>query len=382
MTQRMKIIHILPTLIQGGVSRLIVDYLNMEETKGEDQHLLYKMFNEKDFFDSELTVPIHHLGAKRTNIIVYFVTLLRAFIRFNWVLFKERPDVVVGWHYYGGMFSACAKLFGCRVIWSIHATNMNQSSKKIIPRISQHIARILASISPDKIHFCSKEGLQSHCAYGWPQHKMVVIENGINTEVFHRKEITRAEIKGLSLEKTYLFCCVGRFDPEKDHKNLFSALRDFKDITPDFTCLVIGLGCDNENHTLASMVDDFGLKDQVILCGQRKDLPLIYSVCDYKILSSAMESMPLVVLEAISCGCPVIATDVGSTKLITNRFGIIVPAKNSQALTQALLSAYRDEALKADTYENGHAYIVEHYGLLKMCEQLTLLFKGKLPHTH
>jgi glycosyltransferase involved in cell wall biosynthesis len=80
--------------------------------------------------------------------------------------------------------------------------------------------------------------------------------------------------------------------------------------------------------------------DRIIWAGFRRDLPAVYSALDVATLSSAYgEGFPNAVAEAMACGVPCVATDVGDTARILSDLGHVVPPKNPEALAGGWLEA-------------------------------------------
>jgi glycosyltransferase involved in cell wall biosynthesis len=129
---------------------------------------------------------------------------------------------------------------------------------------------------------------------------------------------------------------VARFDPHKDHDNLFKALAILKQIRPEWICLLAGHGMTADNPELASLIRTLGLEHDVLLKGERHDIPDLMNALDIHVLSSVSEGFPNVIAEAMACGTPCVATDAGDASLIVGTTGWIVPPRNPIKLAHAL----------------------------------------------
>ena len=161
------------------------------------------------------------------------------------------------------------------------------------------------------------------------------IDNGIvSSEVDNASPAPRAEF-GLD-DAGRVFAAVGRLAPEKNLPALLDAFAAIAATDPGVRLLLAGDGPDLP--LLQARVVHLGLQDQVVFLGNRNDMERIYPLVDCLVLPSLSEGMPLVVLEAMSHGIPVIASAVGGLPalLANSAEGRLVPAGDADALRAAL----------------------------------------------
>ncbi len=86
------------------------------------------------------------------------------------------------------------------------------------------------------------------------------------------------------------------------------------------------------------VIEDLRLEHYVCLLGQRDDIPGLMATADVFVLSSLWEGLPLVVLEAMVSGLPVVSTDIGGVPelVVENETGFLVPPKDPQLLAEAI----------------------------------------------
>lgn len=167
--------------------------------------------------------------------------------------------------------------------------------------------------------------------------KVHQIDNGIDTERYAR-QMPREQAKlalGLDPARPVLGF-VGRLSREKGLPDLLQALSLPSGPGPDVQVLIVGEG--EERQALEALIGQQGLGQRVTLLGNRRDTPLIYSALDAFVLPSVLEAFPMVILEAMACACPVVATQVGEVARIIEPgiTGLIVPPRTPSALAQAL----------------------------------------------
>ena len=135
---------------------------------------------------------------------------------------------------------------------------------------------------------------------------------------------------------------VGRLVPQKGFDVLLRALA----LIPrrDIRLLIAGTG--GEEATLRRLAAELGVEDRVCFAGYRRDVPRLMKCFDLYTHASRFEGMPIVVLEAMASGCPIVATAVdGTRELIENGVhGLLVPPENPASLAEAIQAALADPA--------------------------------------
>lgn len=175
--------------------------------------------------------------------------------------------------------------------------------------------------------------------HGVDADRVHVLRNGVDTQVFAPQP--RAEARAsLGLAAGPLFAAVGNLVPEKGHDLVIDALAQ----VPDANLLLVGDG--PERRRLEERARNAGLASRVRFVPVRpqRELAAIYSAADVVVLASAREGWPNVVLEAMACGTPVIATNVGGVgEIITSPVaGRIVTERSASALAAAMRRVLAD----------------------------------------
>jgi len=131
-----------------------------------------------------------------------------------------------------------------------------------------------------------------------------------------------------------------------------------------------------ENPTLAGIVPP-ELLERFIFPGERTDVQRLMQAMDVFCLSSWSEAFPNVLGEAMACGVPCVATDVGDSADIIGDTGIVVPPSDTEALARGLMLMLEkpDEERRA-LGRAARQRVKEHYSLAAVVEEYARLYEG------
>jgi glycosyltransferase involved in cell wall biosynthesis len=219
---------------------------------------------------------------------------------------------------------------------------------------------------------------------GLPSDRIAVVPNGIDTENLQTDAAAGQTMRrawGVS-DNAFVIGCVARLDPMKDHANLLQAAARFADKHPDARFVCVGTGQADYRRKLEATANSLGLSDRVVWAGEIGDVRAAYSAFDIATLTSAFgEGFPNVIGEAMACGAPVVATDVGDAREIVGEHGEVVPPKQPELLQAAWARLRLRLAQDRDLREATRRSIVATYGLEAMVRRtedvLEELMSGK-----
>jgi glycosyltransferase involved in cell wall biosynthesis len=199
-------------------------------------------------------------------------------------------------------------------------------------------------------------------AYHVSASKIAVIPNGIGSEFSPKPET--AESRDRPLRVLY----VGRLSPQKAVPRLVHA---FAAMTQPVEALLVGEG--DERPAIEDLIQRYGL-DNVQVPGRRQDGELVatYQWADVFVLPSDREGMPLVALEAMASGLPVIATDVVGNRELLSGIGLLVEP-DPAALAAGLDEVAKSEALRSQLRKQSLA-AAENYTVGRLVENLSELY--------
>jgi glycosyltransferase involved in cell wall biosynthesis len=163
---------------------------------------------------------------------------------------------------------------------------------------------------------------------GMPADQIVVIPNGIDTTIFRPDPEGRRELRAEwnIAENSLVIGLVARLDRMKDHRSFLDAVAKFAQLDPSARYVCIGGGQTEYRESLVAYARALGVDDHIVWAGEIRDARAVYNAFDIATLSSAFgEAFPNVVGEAMACGVPVVATDIGDIASIVGELGEVVP---------------------------------------------------------
>ncbi len=167
---------------------------------------------------------------------------------------------------------------------------------------------------------------------------------------------------------------VGRLVPVKNHALFLDAAARVRAQKPAARFLIVGDG--DERAAIEAQVDALGLRDAVVFTGWVRDVAPVYADLDVNVISSVNEGTPVSVIEALTAGCPVVATAVGGLPdlLDQGELGALVPSGDVDALATALIDALDHPP----DPEPARALMLDRYGIDRLARDLDSLYRGLL----
>lgn len=362
---RLRVVHIISGLGHGGAETVLYRLITASDAGYE--HIVISM-GDDDVFGPRLRaagIAVHTLRMHG------LVAALKGVWRLYVLLRRLRPDVVQTWMYHADLFGgAVARLAGVRAVsWGIRNSGADLAKSSRTSRALAAVCAPMSRLIPAVVVLCAENAMQRHQRWGYDADRMLVVPNGYDLSVWQPDARVRAEVRaewGVD-DSVAVLGSVARWNPLKDHGNLFSALAEVQH-GADFRIVLIGEGLDTANADLMAQLHQNELTDRVILLGRRDDVPRLVQGLDVHVLSSRAEGFPNVVAEAMAAGVLSVVTDVGDAARIVDDAGWVVPAQNPHALAHGI-----DQALAllgtpqaAERVARGRQRVVDLFSLETM----------------
>ncbi len=187
---------------------------------------------------------------------------------------------------------------------------------------------------------------------------IAVIPNFVDADAFSPAP---CEVIERNADRDLVVAHISNFRPVKRVQDIVYAMSIVAKQAPGARLMLIGDG--PERHRIERLIDSLGLRRHVLLTGFRSDVPNLLRCCDVVVLCSETESAPLTLLEGMSSGLPVLATNVGGIPEIVEDGvnGLLVPPKHPEAIAEKILDLNGDSGLRSRLGEAARKTVLERY---------------------
>lgn len=361
----MLIFHIISGLSAGGAER---NLYNICTNNKKNKHVVVSLTNIGEFGkllkQKKIEVYCFNLKSK--------IHLIKNLYLLYKLLTSRKPDIVQTWLYHADLIGGLiAKLAGCNnIYWNLRQSKFLTESKNKFTYIVILINSKISSWLPKMIICNSSLAKRVHIKLGYDSKKFKVIYNGVDTGKFYINSNIKKKFrkKYRIKKKTIVLGCVGRNDPYKDFQNLIVALSILKLKNISFVCVIVGRDNDKNNKELLTLINNLNLNKNIYLLGYKKNIAEIMNCLDLFILSSKSKSFPNVIIEAMACGIPCVATNVGDVKKIILNKDLIVRPNSPNSLASAVSNVLKKKKsiLSKAISREMNSYIVKNHNLKQM----------------
>ena len=233
----------------------------------------------------------------------------------------HKPDVIQGWMYAGNIMASIIGVgIDAQIYHSLRASDMDAKRYGRIVKLNAFLSGYVDGVIAN-----SYFGAEYHISLGFSSAKMLIIPNGIDTKKFFPDKNSGDRIRqelGVTIG-TPLVLYAARVDPMKGHQAVVSVAK----LCPDIKFIFAGKG-----------TECLDVPENVLTLGIRHDMEKIYNACDLTIsLSEFGEGFPNVIGEAMACGTPVIANNVGDSWRVIGDTGYKIVSYDDNTVVSELL---------------------------------------------
>ena len=368
-----RIVYFIGQLGLGGSERqlyLLLKY--MDKTKFEC-HVL--VFNPSAFetLDNDLAqcgVHIHYLPRKCTGIPQRMIWIFR-FLR------RLKPQILHSWSVHDNPYvGIVGRLSHIPLCWG----SMRDSLENEDFRNLHYIFRYLSLHSIHKIMVNTTQIAEQIEACGIPPERILVMPNCVECIPPPQKkdDIFKSIPHGAIVIGT-----IGNLRAKKNHKMFITALTRIMPRFENIYGMIVGQPVPDEDHIeseLRALIRSNHLEGRIFLAGFQKNAAELAHFFDIFCLTSFYEGTPNAVLEAMSAGCPVIATHVGGIPNVLDHglHGLLVEPEDIDGLVTALEYMLDNPGVAESMGKAAQEQVQLHFGCASIVEMLQNYYKNDL----
>lgn len=307
---------------------------------------------------------------------------LRVWKKVATLLVEEEIDVV---HCHGtraisNVFKA-AKSLNLPIIYSIHGWSFHDDQPRYIKKIKILCEHFLTSRAD--VNIAVSESNRASGTAVIKSFKAVVINNGINQQKFNPGKNFKNIREEINVNNSaILIIFIARFTAHKQPLSLIKAFAIALKSHPGLQLLMVGEG--DETAQANELVKRERIEDNIHFLPFRQDVPDLLAAADIFVLPSLWEGLPIGLIEAMSMGKAVIATNVdGSREIVKNDYsGLLIETDNLVAnLTKAILDLAGSKSLREKLSNNALKTVSLNFNAAKMTKKIEKVYEGLLPVT-
>ena len=388
---RLRVAQLIESMAVGGAEHLAVKTANYLAAAGHDSHLI--VTRGPDVLSAKIrpAVKVHYLHFERASIKNpwAFGTSLRKGLKLITAVLVREQIPVVQTHLPGSNFFGLLLAWkkACAVLATIHNNqefNYGDADNPLLARLRKKAYRKILT-SCQGVVAVSEEVRTSLIrdlgAGPAAAEKISVVTNAVEIPLpldAVRREAIRGDL-GVG-PRQILILAAGRFCEQKNFGDLVTTARRLKERGCSFRLVIAGDG--EQRIDLVDRVCRLGLESEVALPGNLTDLDQVMQAADIFVMSSLWEGLPLVLLEAMAAGLPVVAYGIpGIEEVVTAGVtGLTVPVGEVASLADGLEQLAGNDELRRRLGAAGETRIQAEYGFAEYVEKLSELYRRAVAH--
>lgn len=366
MTRPVRIFYLIGTLDVGGAEGQLVQLLRGLDRDRFSPTVCCLSSAAGPYADDvrQLGIKVYTIGFRGLRVLRYPHQVAGQLVRLARLIRREQPDIVHGylfWAYVLGTYVARA----VRVPSIISSRRSLGTFKSGKPHylFFERLSNAMTSLVIANSHAVRADVIRQEQL---PPRKVIVIHNGVDCARFLVTAPTTLA-RELQLEGAEtVVTVVANFIDYKGHRFFFEAWKRVAETIPSAVAILVGDGPERAKWEERLMADAVGSSLRFV--GSRRDIPAILALTHIVVHPSLEEGFSNAILEAMAAGRPVVATAVGgnSEAVEDGKTGILVPAGNSEALAEAILTLAREPARRLQMGSAGRERVARHFSADQM----------------
>jgi glycosyltransferase involved in cell wall biosynthesis len=252
-----------------------------------------------------------------------------------------------------------ARLSGAAIVHTKHGYNPRGGTRLLAGKLAARFVDAFVAVSDETAEFARKRREVD-------ERRLVVIPNGIELGRFHPEPTARVRVRrelGID-DDAWVIGTVGRIAVEKNHALLVRAVAPL--LGPKARLVIAGDG--ELLPSLTELTRSLGSAAYVHLLGARRDVPDVLNALDVFAMSSNIEGLPLVLLEAMATGLPTVSTRTGGIPnvIVEGETGFLVPVGDERELRDRVAHLQAAPAVSRACGERARAAAIDRFSAERM----------------
>jgi glycosyltransferase involved in cell wall biosynthesis len=363
---RRKVMIVTATLLYGGVERLVVNTAKWLLQRGNYYPVVFNLTG-KGHFKSEIEKHgIEYCSINQDNLrrnVIKNLKEVRSIIK------DYRPDLIHTHQFASDFYGSLASLgLNIPVVSHIHNPGMESPSRKLMRYVlSKWLLSAFIAVVDEKAEELKK-------FMPAVKDRVYVLYNAIDPESLQLPAgYSRSSYRSrFSIpENALVVGACGRLSWEKGYDLLVKAFRMILQYVPECYLLIVGDG--PERSKLEELAAALGVADRVIFAGYRADVSAVMSTFDVFVISSYTEAFPMVALEAMCAGLPLVMTNTVSAKDVLSSASLIV-SPSAPSLAEGIIYLLKNPEARKRLAAKGKALVETQFTMGTYVEKLEAIY--------
>ncbi|MGA3166524.1 MAG: glycosyltransferase family 4 protein [Terriglobia bacterium] len=286
-----------------------------------------------------------------------------AALRLAQILRKRKVDILHSHQFYASLFASPIGWL-CRVPVVMETPHLREAWRHGPLKGGFAVDRLIGRFVDHYIAVSQANARYLVELKGLPKEKIIVIHNGCDLARFTPGRPAPPDLRGrLRFDKgDPVLLVVGRLEPQKGHHTLLETLPAIRREFPRVRLVCLGEG--SLRPDLEREASALGLEESVRFVGYQPNVADWLALADVAVLPSLFEGLPLVAIESLAAGKPMVATAVDGTPevIVNEKTGLTVPPGDSTLLAEAICRLLREPALRQNLGRSGRQWVEERFG--------------------
>nr|WP_287937990.1 glycosyltransferase [Algoriphagus sp.] len=385
--KRIKVLHLIKSLGRGGAEKLIPETALVHDQNKFEFHCLYFYHQDQNILDELQAAGIqtHLIPAK--NLELFFkIKKVKHFV------LEQGFDIIHAHLPWAGILARfVGKELAIPIVYTEHNTWERYN------KISYLGNRFTFKHQDVAIAVSNEVALSMRLNSIWDPYrrggrlKVIVVQNGVNTEVFRRKSVENKRIEigrlgsgilgGVSLRERLGIpenaCVIGKVAVFRSQKRLWLwvelAMRILK-TCPETHFLLVGDG--EWRERILSQVKKSGLEKNFHWVGVQKNVVPYLSLMDIYLSTSEFEGLPIAMLEAMSCEVPIVSTRAGGIGEVIQhgKQGFLTEIEEWEELERYCIQLLQNPELQKSMAQAARDRVIEKFSMKRMVSELERIY--------